>query len=79
MFIRFLMDSKGTGNLHVQQKQCTAVITDVSKTQSETPVVCSSHFKNFVGITEFRFFLPSLKIGSILRTNNKRKYSHAIF
>lgn len=54
--MRFLMDSKGTGNLHVKQKQSTAVITYVSKTQSETPVLCSSHFKTFVGITEFRFF-----------------------
>lgn len=64
-------------NRHVKQMQSTTVTSYVSRTQSETPVLCSSHFKNVVGITEFRFFLPSLKIDSIMRTNNKRKYYHA--
>lgn len=56
IFMRFLVDSEGTGNLQVKHKQSTAVITHVSKTQSETPVLYSSHFKIFVGITEFRIF-----------------------
>lgn len=56
-FMVFLMDSERTGKQHIKQKQSTAVITYLSKTQSETLVhfydLC---FKNCVGITDFRFF-----------------------
>jgi len=75
--VGFLIDSEGTGKLHVKQKQSTTVFIYISKTQSETPVHFMIHVSKLVWTSlTLDFFLPSPKIDSVTRMDDKRKDSH---
>lgn len=61
----FLMDSEGTGELHIKQKQRAAVFIYISKTQSEIPVHFATDVSKILWLSRIQiFFLPSPKIVS---------------
>lgn len=73
----FLMDSEGTGELHIKQKQRAVVFIYISQTQSEIPVHFATDVSKILWVSQNSDFFSSFSKDSVMRMNDARKDSHA--
>lgn len=73
----FLMDSERTGKRHINQKQSMLSLPTYRRLKVKLLSIFMTHASKIVWVLlTLDFFLPSLKIDSIVRMNGKRKDSY---